>query len=114
MDKIRSDFASTFSTDKEIISTIDLFYKKNKYVVDPHTACGVNSAIKLGIDNSNTVVLATAHPAKFVEAIESELDIKVDIPNEIKSLYGKDRKVQVVDNNIDQIKKIISTTVDKV
>ena len=113
MDKIRSDFASTFSTDKEILSTIDLFYNKNKYVVDPHTACGVNSAIKLGIDNSNTVVLATAHPAKFVEAIEKELDIKVDIPNEIKSLYGKDRKVQVVDSNIDQIKKIISTTVDK-
>ena len=113
MDKIRSDFVSTFSTDKEILSTIDLFYNKNNYVVDPHTACGVNSAIKLGIDNSNTVVLATAHPAKFVEAIESELDIKVDIPNEIKSLYGKDRKVQVVDNSIDKIKEIISTTVDK-
>ncbi len=114
MDKIRLDFSSTFSTDKEILSTIGLFYGKNKYIVDPHTACGVNAAIKLGIDNNNTVVLATAHPAKFTEAIEKELDIKVDIPNEIKSLYGKDRKVQTVDSSIDEIKKIISTTVDKV
>ncbi len=114
MDKIRLDFSSTFSTDKEILSTIGLFYGKNKYIIDPHTACGVNASIKLGIDNNDTVVLATAHPAKFTEAIEKELDIKVDIPNEIKSLYGKDRKVQVVDSSIDQIKKIISTTVDKV
>ena len=44
-----------------------IVYNKNKYILDPHTAIGLGAAKKLKINNC--IVLATAHPAKFPDAI---------------------------------------------
>ncbi len=58
-------FSTSRTTDAEISQIINRVYKKYSYVIDPHTACAFSD---LSPDKT-TVVLATAHPAKFPETI---------------------------------------------
>lgn len=61
----RSSFSTSRTTDSEISRIIKRMHEKYDYVVDPHTAC----AFKDLSPDKTTIVLATAHPAKFPETI---------------------------------------------
>ena len=62
----RDSFSASRTTDAEIAAIIRDVYSKYGYIVDPHTACGFKD---LAADRTS-VVLATAHPAKFPEVIK--------------------------------------------
>lgn len=64
-------FTSSRSNDREIEQIIKEVYAKYSYVADPHTACGFAAA-----SGAPELVLATAHPAKFPETIESTVGQK--------------------------------------
>jgi threonine synthase len=63
----KSAFSSSRADDAEISAIIRQVYQHHHYIVDPHTACGFKE-----LNPARTsVVLATAHPAKFPEAIKA-------------------------------------------
>lgn len=62
----QSTFSSTCASDEEITAIIRRVYERFHYVVDPHTAC----AFKELNPDRVSVVLSTAHPAKFPDAIQ--------------------------------------------
>lgn len=66
----RSTFSSSAATDADITGIIRRVYERHGYIVDPHTAC----AFKDLDPNRTSVVLATAHPAKFPAAIRAAID----------------------------------------
>jgi threonine synthase len=61
----KSVFSSSSASDEEISDLIRRVYGRYRYIVDPHTAC----AFKEINPQRVSVVLATAHPAKFPAAI---------------------------------------------
>lgn len=63
----RDTFSSSRATDEEITRIIGDVHRRHGYIVDPHTACGFKD---LNPDRLS-IVLATAHPAKFPEAIRA-------------------------------------------
>jgi threonine synthase len=64
---LRADgFTSSSSDDSRIAEVIDDVYRKFGYVADPHTACALDGVQA----DYPCVVLATAHPAKFPNAVE--------------------------------------------
>jgi threonine synthase len=65
----KSTFRSTSASDSEIATIIRRVHKQFDYVVDPHTAC----AFKELDPDRISVVLATAHPAKFPDAIRAAI-----------------------------------------
>lgn len=65
-------FAATRTSDAQILTNIQKTFEHYDYIVDPHTACGFTD---LDPDR-NTVILATAHPAKFPDTIEKAIDIR--------------------------------------
>lgn len=65
----KSAFSSSRADDSEISAIIRQVYERHHYVVDPHTAC----AFKELNPARTSVVLATAHPAKFPEAIQGAI-----------------------------------------
>lgn len=73
--------ADTFSTssmkDGEIEAIIKQVYQDYDYVLDPHTACG----FKEHAEDKTTVVLATAHPAKFPDTIEKAIGVHPTAPS---------------------------------
>jgi threonine synthase len=53
----------------QTLETIQKVYKNEGYILDPHTAVGVYVAERYADDSVPTICLATAHPAKFNDAI---------------------------------------------
>ena len=66
----KSTFSSTSATDAEITGIIRRVHERYGYILDPHTAC----AFKDLNPDRVSVVLATAHPAKFPEAIRAAIN----------------------------------------
>ena len=63
LQKINSDFLSDSLSEDEIIKTISDVYKKNKLILDPHTAIGFAAFDKASLEG-NKIVLATALPER--------------------------------------------------
>ena len=69
----RSELASYSSSKSDIIHAMRDMFDKEAYLVCPHTATAVVAVRELGLSASRTVILATAHPAKFEESMELAL-----------------------------------------
>ena len=69
----RSELASYSSSKSDIIHAMRDMFDKEGYLVCPHTATAVVAVRELGLSASRTVILATAHPAKFEESMELAL-----------------------------------------
>lgn len=69
-------FSATRATDADIIANQRRIHARYKYVADPHTACAFQA-----INHERlSVVLATAHPAKFPEAMRAALEMEPTHP----------------------------------
>lgn len=78
-------FTASRCTDEDILRIIKDVHARFDYIVDPHTACGFQD-----LDESrNTVILSTAHPAKFPDTIEQAIGQKATHPT-LQALLEKD------------------------
>lgn len=81
---ICADISGCRYSDPQIAEAIQNCYKANKYILDPHGACGWQ-ALKDGLKPGETgIFLETAHPAKFLEKVEAILGIGVEIPQKLQ------------------------------
>ena len=55
----------------------------------------------------NNIVLATAHPCKFPSAIESAINVKADLPNELTFILDQKENYEIVENDIEKVKQHI-------
>ncbi len=87
---------------KEAMKTV---YDKYNYIIDPHGAVGY-LALKEYQKTTDSVgiILETAHPAKFLDDVESILGIKIDIPERLASLANKKKEAVSQDTNYDNFK----------
>ena len=106
LDKINLDFLSSRMSEDEILKVIKNVYKKFEIILDPHTAIGYGAIDKVNLKGNN-VVLATAHPCKFPDAIKKSINLKADLPNELKFILDEKENYDIIDNNLDKIKKHI-------
>lgn len=83
-------------TDEQIKKTLEDTYERTGYLLDPHGACGYQ-ALKDSLQPDETgVFLETAHPAKFIETVESVVDDRIAIPNKLKAfMTGKKQSVGI-------------------
>ena len=72
----KSIFSSSSATDEEITGLIRKVYERYRYIVDPHTACAFKDINPQRV----SIVLATAHPAKFPAAINAAIDQEPTAP----------------------------------
>ena len=62
-------------------------------VIDPHTAIGLAAARAAGLPADVPVVpLATAHAAKFGDAVEAAIGVRPALPDRIAGLLGKEER----------------------
>jgi len=83
----RDTFTASRCTDAEILQVIARVYRDHRYLVDPHTACGFKD---LATDRVS-VVLGTAHPAKFPDVIRQAIGLEPKHPS-LEAL--KDRPIE--------------------
>lgn len=101
---VQADFAGYSVENEESLDTIRTYYEQCNYLLDPHTACGVAAADKLTDDGEVTVALATAHPAKFNEAIRLR-NIEQVFPQQIQALFEKTQHQTIVGGTNNEIQE---------
>jgi threonine synthase len=98
LEKIKQDLTAYCVNNAECLETIEAYQDRYGYLLDPHSACGIAAYEAAGNkENGVFVSLATAHPAKFDEAI-SLIGIKQKFPERIQQLFAKPQRQVVVDN----------------
>ena len=106
LDKINTNFLSAKMSEDEVLKTIELVYKKFDVVLDPHSAIGYGAFDKVNISGNN-IVLATAHPCKFPDAIKNAINLNAELPKELMYILNEKENYKIIDNNIDEVKKYI-------
>ncbi len=108
--KTKLDFLSASINQTETINTIKEVYDKTGYIVDPHTAVGICAVKKLKSNLADTPVicLATAHPAKFPDAVKKAIGKDPERPKALKDLDKKEQRLKILPADISKVKDYIS------
>ena len=107
LDKIKKNFLSASLNEAEVLKIIKEVYEKHKVILDPHTAIAFGALKhKVNLDGNN-IVLATAHPCKFPDAINNSINIRPDLPEKLKYILGEKEKYDIILNDINTIKEHI-------
>jgi len=97
---LRGTFASGSLDDNETLAEMRLVHGESGEVIDPHTAVGTGVARNLDVgDGIANVVLATAHPAKFPDAVERAIGRRPALPERLRDLYDRPERMSVVPND---------------
>lgn len=96
---ICAEISGASYSDQQIRQTLSSVYQTSGYLLDPHGACGYQ-ALEDGLQADETgVFLETAHPAKFLDTVESVIGKKVVVPDTLKAfMNGKKQSVELPAN----------------
>lgn len=96
--RIQQDLTAYSVGNAQCLETIQTYQERYGYLLDPHSACGIAAYEGAGRKENGTFIsLATAHPAKFDEAIRL-IGIEQKFPERIQELFDKPQRQVVVDN----------------
>jgi threonine synthase len=77
-------------------------------IIDPHSAVGLAAARALDIDADIPVVtLATAHPAKFREAVERATGVRPPLPARLGNLFDREERYERLPGDYDAVKAFV-------
>ena len=110
--EVKAFFQSSTCSDQEIVETIVKNFETENILFDPHTATAIKGNKDLNYDVSELVTFATAHPAKFPDAINKELDIlEENTPSSLKEIMTKEESFSVLENDFKDLDNYINSEV---
>ena len=92
----------------EVDTTIRAVLKGSGYLLDPHTATAVHVIEKQGRSATPTIVLATAHPAKFPAAVEAASGVRPALPDWLGDLMDRKESFAVLPSDGKMLKDYVS------
>ncbi|KAK4651187.1 hypothetical protein QC762_603950 [Podospora pseudocomata] len=127
LEAARKNFESERVSDQETLDTIKALYKEVGYVLDPHTAVGVEAARRtqkraLAEEGAakHIISLSTAHPAKFAGAVELALKEEPEfnfqenvLPPEFVGLDKREKRVSDVANDWKAVRDVVRQQVEE-
>ena len=107
-DEERADIGEIFLAaavdNDQTLATIRDFHASTGYVLDPHTATGVKAGKQLAGGDYPVICLATAHPAKFPDAVRKAIGKDPERPQSLDGLEERERRSEVIAAKTDQVK----------
>jgi len=90
------------------LAVIAEVYARHGMLIDPHTAVGIGAARHCDVPGDGPVVcLATAHPAKFPDAVEQATGIRPALPAHLADLFDRPEKCDSLPNDLDTVRRYI-------
>jgi threonine synthase len=113
MGQARSLFSSHRVSDEQTCRQIADTWADCEYLLDPHSAIGVKAALDSDIAPDIPVIsLATAHPAKFPDAIkQSGLNETVALPPHLGDLFERSERLEVLPNDLAAVQAFIAANI---
>ena len=103
---LRGTFASGRCSEADTSATIRRVYAETGEILCPHTAVGVKVA-EDHLGRVPMITLATAHPAKFPDAVEAAMGVRPLLPARMGDLYDRAERVTRMPNDLAAIKALI-------
>jgi threonine synthase len=111
---VRDALAQRYSAfrvdDDETLATIARVHTQTGMLIDPHTAVGVAAADRLRSDGP-VVVLSTAHPAKFPDAVRRATGQIPALPPRLSGLFDRPEKLDVLGADLGLVRGYIAARV---
>jgi threonine synthase len=104
--ELQRRYLAASGNDDETRAAIARVHKETGVIVDPHTAVGVAALLKLGLKGP-VILLATAHPAKFPEAITQAIGIAPEIPQKLAGLMAQEERYTVLPNEVGAVRTFV-------
>ena len=104
------DFAAVAASEADVAETIRRLQRDCGYVAEPHTACAVVAAQASATTVSPSVpviVLSTAHPAKFPDAMAAITGVRPSLPPRLERLMTDPERISVVANDQGAVERLI-------
>jgi threonine synthase len=110
LEALRETFTATAVNDVETAAAMKAAWNKGEgYLACPHTAVGLHAPTKLAEPlDAPLVTLATAHPAKFPETVETATGFRPPLPPKCADLFGRAEKMDALANDANAVKAYIS------
>ena len=106
LEKLRENFCSESLSEDETKLTIKEVYNNYKILIDPHTAIGVGAAKKKSLEGK-TIILATAHPAKFSEVVMESTGVKPELPESLKNILVEKENYEKLPKDLKKVQNFI-------
>ena len=107
---VTGHFRAAAFDDDATLDEIGRIHRQTGMLLDPHTATGTAAATMLSaLDGSNhpVVTLATAHPAKFPDAVERATGARPALPDHLADLFDRPERTQTVPNDLATVQTLI-------
>jgi threonine synthase len=100
MGAIERRFDGVRADDEGTLAVMGQVHRELGLLVDPHTAVGLHAATEARRDPAVPMItLATAHPAKFPDAVERATGVRPPLPPFLAELLGRAERYDVVAND---------------
>lgn len=99
-------FAAHAVDDAATLTQIQQTYAQAGYLLDPHTAVGVAASAAVAAPGI-TVTLATAHPAKFPDAVQQATGISPALPPHLADLFSRTERITPMPRDLAALKQFI-------
>jgi threonine synthase len=108
--EIRKNFTADRADEQETAATIRTLKREAGYLADPHTAVAVAVAEKETRDPATPmVVLSTAHPAKFPDAVEAACGVRPGLPDWLSDLNDRPERMTPIAADQSAVEKFIAS-----
>ncbi len=101
-------FAAHRLDDRETEKEIQRVYQSCGEVMDPHSVIGVAAARRHAETGTPTVVLGTAHAAKFAQAVSQSCGVSVEMPDRVKHIMDGEERAFDLANDLGELQKFIN------
>lgn len=113
IDRLSQDFVSGRVSESETSAQITKSLAVHAELLCPHSAIGVDVADRLRKADVPMVTLATAHPAKFPDAVEAATNIRPPLPARMSDLFERNERVTRVGNDLEALKSLVMERIAK-
>ena len=104
MQALQDHFSSGRVSEAETSAQIAASLKTSAELLCPHSAVGVHVADAQRAAGTPMITLATAHPAKFPDAVEAATGVRPPLPSRMADLYDRPERLTRVPNDLDALK----------
>lgn len=109
--KVQKGFQAYRLDDKQTLAAMRDIHQRTGMLVDPHSAIGLAAALaarKGQKDNATPVIaLATAHPAKFPDAVEQATGIRPALPPHLAHLMTAKERLSELPNDLGRVQDFV-------
>jgi threonine synthase len=105
-------FAAASLDDEATLAVIAGLHRRTGYLADPHTAVGIGAAAACRRHPDLPMVcLATAHPAKFPDAVERATGTRPTLPDALADLFERPERYEVLPADVDAVRRYVEWSV---